>query len=199
MLDGSDYLHSFLSHATIVQRGTRLGQARFVAGDHDGDGRDDLWVVDLDDSGRLAVSVLDAATGLPDRAVQRRRPPRRPSTPTAGRSTTGDYDFDGRDDLYLVDLQSDGRTAVHVLDAETGFTTFLAQTFTAAPAVDPATWSVSTTDHNGDGRDDLMMVNRAGATTEVHTLDAATGFSTYLLQTATALGPTSDPTWTVGG
>jgi hypothetical protein len=86
-----------------------------------------------------------------------------------------------------------------VLDAETGLTTFLAQTFTAAPAVDPATWSVSTADQNGDGRDDLMMVNRAGATTEVHILDAATGFTTYLLQTATVLGPTSDPTWTVAG
>ena len=75
---------------------------------------------------------------------------------------TGDYDFDGRDDLYLVDLQSDGRTAVHVLDAATGFTSFLAQTFTAAPALDPDTWSVSTADHNGDGRDDLVLVNRAG-------------------------------------
>jgi hypothetical protein len=88
---------------------------------------------------------------------------------------------------------------VHVLDAETGLTTFLAQTFTSAPAVDPASWSASTADHNGDGRDDLMMVNRAGTTTEVHALDAATGFSTYLLQTATAMGPTSDDTWTVGG
>jgi hypothetical protein len=88
---------------------------------------------------------------------------------------------------------------VHVLDAKTGFTTFLAQTYTAAPAVDPGTWSVSAADPNGDGRDDLLMVNKAGATTEVHALDAATGFSTYLLQTATALGPTADDTWTVRG
>jgi hypothetical protein len=198
VLDGSDYLHSFLSHATVVQRDTRLGQARFVAGDYDGNGRDDLWVVDLDDDGRLGVSVLDSSTGfqteLADAATAA------PGLdPDRWQVATGDYDFDGRDDLYLVDLQSDGRTAVHVLDAETGFTTFLAQTFTAAPAVDPATWSMSTADQNGDGRDDLMMVNRAGTMTEVHTLDAATGFSTYLLQTATAMGPTSDDTWTVGG
>jgi hypothetical protein len=197
VLDGADYLHSFLSHATIVQRDTRLGRSQFVAGDFDGDGRDDLWVVDPDDGGRLAVSVLDSSTGfqteLSDAATAS------PGLdPDRWRVTTGDYDFDGRDDLYLVDLQSDGRTAVHVLDAETGFTTFLAQTFTAAPAVDPATWSVTTADHNGDGRDDLMLLNRAGTMTEVHALDAATGFSSYLLQTATALGPTTDEAWTVG-
>lgn len=196
VLDGSGYLRLFLTHATIVQRDTRLGRAQFVAGDYDGDGRDDLWVVDLDRDGRLAVSVLDASTGfqteLSDAVTAA------PALdPDRWQVTTGDFDFDGRDDLYLVDLQSEGRTAVHVLDAKTGFTTFLAQTFTAALAVDPATWSVSTADHNGDGRDDLVMVNRAGATTEVHALDAATGFSSYLLQTGTALGATTDPSWTI--
>jgi len=74
-----------------------------------------------------------------------------------------------------------------------------AVTFTAAPAVDPATWSVSTADHDGDGRDDLVLVNRAGTMTEVHALSAASGFTSYLLQTATALGPTGDDTWSVGG
>ncbi len=198
VLDGGDYLHTFLSHATIVQRDTRLGRARFDVGDYDGDGRDDLWVVDLDDAGRLAVSVLDASTGFQTELSH--APTAAPALdPDRWQVTTGDYDFDGRDDLWLVDLQSDGRTAVHVLDAKTGFTTFLAQTFTAAPAMDPATWVASTVDQNADGRDDLMLVNRAGATTEVHSLDAATGFSTYLLQTATALGPTADDTWTVGG
>lgn len=198
VLDGSAYLHSFLSHATIVQRDTRLGQAQFVAGDYDGNGRDDLWVVDLDDSGRLGVSVLDSSTGFQTELTDALTAA--PALdPARWQVTTGDYDFDGRDDLYLVDLQSDGRTAVHVLDAETGFTTYLAQTFTAAPAVDPGTWSVSTADHNDDGRDDLVLVNRAGAMTEVHALDAATGFASYLLQTATVLGPTGDDTWTVRG
>jgi hypothetical protein len=144
------------------------------------------------------VSVLDSSTGFQTELVDAATAA--PALdPDRWQVATGDYDFDGRDDLYLVDLQSDGRTAVHVLDAETGLTTFLAQTFTAAPAVDPASWSASTADHNADGRDDLMLVNRAGTMTEVHALDAATGFSTYLLQTATAMGPTSDDTWTVGG
>ncbi|WP_457206892.1 FG-GAP-like repeat-containing protein [Nocardioides sp. P5_C9_2] len=198
VLDGSAYLHSFLTHATVLQRGTRLGRAEFVAGDYDGDGRDDLWVVDLDEDGRLAVSVLDASTGFQTELSHAATAA--PSLdPDRWQVTAGDYDFDGRDDLYLVDLQSDGRTAVHVLDAKTAFTTFLAQTYTVALAVDPATWTVSAADPNGDGRDDLMLVNRAGTTTEVHALDAATGFSTYLLQTGTALGPTSDDTWTVLG
>jgi hypothetical protein len=196
VLDGSGFLRLFLSHATIVQRDTPLGKARFVAGDYDGDGRDDLWVVSEGRDGMLAVTVLDATTGFQTELTK--APTAAPALdPRRWSITTGDYDFDGRDDLYLVDLQADGHTAVHVLDAETGFTSFLAQTLSAAPAVDPATWSVGTADHNGDGRDDLTMVNRAGATTEVHALDAATGFASYLLQTQTALPPSTDPSWTI--
>ena len=199
VLDGSDYLHSFLSHATIVQRGTRLGKAQFVAGDYDGNGRDDLWVVDLDDSGRLAVSVLDSSTGfqteLADaadgragprpgavaghhRRLRLRRPrrplPRRPAVrrPHRGaRARRGD-----RASRPSWRRPSPPR-----------------------PAVDPATWSVSTADHERrrprrpgagqPGRDDDRGARprRGDRLLDVPPPDR------------TALGPTSDDTWTVGG
>lgn len=197
VLDGGDYLHSFLTHASVVRRGTRFAQDDMLAGDYDDNGRDDLYLVDRDDAGHTSIAVLDATTGFQTDLVA--APTAAPALdPQRWKITTGDYNFDGRDDLYLVDTDSAGVAAVHVLDAATGFTTYLAQTPTVAPAFDGATWSVSTTDHNGDGRDDLALVDRdADGATVVHVLDAATGFTTFLAQVATPLGATSDPTWTI--
>jgi hypothetical protein len=53
-------------------------------------------------------------------------------------------------------------------------------------------------DDNGDGRADLVLVDRdADGATEIHALDAATGFSTYTRELRTVLGPTVDGSWTL--
>ena len=88
-----------------------------------------------------------------------------------------------------------------MLDASTGFSSFLVQTTTTAAApVDAATWELRSGDFDGDGRDDLYLLHRddAGATS-VHVLGAASGFSSYLLQTRTALPATLDPVWSSPG
>ncbi|PUA82196.1 FG-GAP-like repeat-containing protein [Nocardioides currus] len=197
VLDGGDYLHSSLTHATIVERRGGLGRTRFLAGDVDGDGRDDLYLVSNRD-GRTHLTVLDASTGFQTRLADVDLAV--PSLPRARwKLATGDYDFDGRDDLYLVDTQAGANTAVHVLNARTEFMSFLAQTATAAPVLD-ADWTVTTADDNADGRADLVLVDRdAAGVTETHTLDAATGFSTYVREARTVLGPTTDGAWTISG
>ncbi len=194
VMDGI-WLQSSLNHATIVERRGGLGRTRFLAGDADGNGRDDLYLIS-NANGLTHLTVLDATTGFQTKLVDIDLPA--PSLPRdRWRLAVGDYDFDGRDDLYLVDTQAGERTAVHVLDAQTGFTTWLAQTATAAPALD-STWTATVTDDNGDGRDDLVLVDRdADGATETHALDAATGFATYTRQLRTALGPTTDGTWTI--
>jgi hypothetical protein len=196
VMDGTDWLHSFLSHATIVERRGGLGRTRFLAGDVNGDGRDDLYLVSNTPNGRTHLTVLDGSTGFQTRLADVDLPV--PSLPRdRWRIAVGDYDFDGRDDLYLVDTQAGAQTAVHVLDARTEFMSWLAQTNTVAPAVD-STWVATTADDNGDGRDDLVLVDRdAEGATATHTLDAATGFATYTRELRTALGPTVDGTWTI--
>lgn len=196
VMDGTDWLHSFLSHATIVERRGGLGRTRFLAGDVDGNGRDDLYLVSSTPEGRTHLTVLDASTGFQTRLADVDLPV--PALPRdRWRIAVGDYDFDGRDDLYLVDTQAGDHTAVHVLDARTEFMSWLAQTNTAAPALD-STWAATAADDNGDGRADLVLVDRdAEGATETHALDAATGFATYLREVRTVLGPTTDSTWTI--
>lgn len=198
VIDGSDYLHSSLTYATVVDRRGNLGRTRFLAGDADGDGRDDLHLVSNLSNGRTHLTVLDATTGFQTSLVDVDLPvPRLPRD--RWQMALGDYDFDGRDDLHLVDTQAGEHTAVHILAAQTDFTTWLAQTATAAPPID-STWSVALADDNGDGRDDLVLVDRdADGATEAHALDAATGFATYAREVRTVLGPTTDPTWTIAG
>lgn len=198
VLDGGDFLHSTAMHATIVERRGGLGRTRFLTGDVDGDGRDDLYLFSTGKSGRAHLTVLDASTSFQTRladvdlqvpALSRDR----------WRIAVGDYDFDGRDDLYLVDTRAGALTAVHVLSARTEFMSWLAQTNTVAPALD-ATWTAIAADDNGDGRADLVLVDRdADGATETHTLDAATGFSTYTREARTVLGTTTDPAWTITG
>jgi hypothetical protein len=196
VLDGGDLLHSSLNHATIVERRGGLGRTRFLAGDVDGDGRDDLYLLSNGSDGQTHLTVLDAGTGFQTRLADVDLPA--PSLPRdRWRLAAGDYNFDGRDDLYLVDTQAGDLTAVHVLDARSEFTTWLAQTNTVAPAID-STWQAIAADDNGDGRADLVLVDRdADGATETHALDAATGFTTYSREVRTVLGPTADGAWTI--
>ncbi|EON25074.1 MULTISPECIES: family 16 glycosylhydrolase [Nocardioides] len=196
VLDGGNYLHTSLNHATIVERRGGLGRTRFLAGDADGDGRDDLYLLSNRNGDTAHLTVLDADTDFQTRLIDVDLPV--PPLPRdRWRMAAGDYNFDGRDDLYLVDTQAGANTAVHVLDARTQFTSWLAQTTTAAPALD-SSWVATAADDNGDGRADLVLIDRdAGGATETHSLDAASGFATYTRELRTVLGPTTDTTWTI--
>lgn len=196
VLDGSTLLYSASRNATIVDRRGGLGRTRFVAGDADGDGRADLFLISKGRNGTSHLTVLDADTDFQTRLLDVDLPA--PVLPRdRWRIAVGDYNFDGRDDLYLVDTQAGTNTAVHVLDAATDFSTWLAQTTTAAPPLDAA-WVASAVDDNGDGRADLMLIDKdADGATEAHVLDAATGFTTYTRQVRTILGATTDSTWSI--
>jgi hypothetical protein len=195
ILDGSQSFQEYVDQATIAVPHTPTSRQRVLVGDYDNNGRDDLYLVGADAWGGTTVRVLDAATGFQTELFRGRV-----AAPMLDHAewdlTTGDVNGDSRDDLYLVDRDAGGTAALHVLDAATGFATFLVQTTTAAPALDPSTWDVRAGDQNADGRDDLYLLHRDDAgSTSVHVLDAATGFTTYLLETRTALPATLDPAW----
>ncbi|MEV4637539.1 VCBS repeat-containing protein [Actinoplanes sp. NPDC049548] len=114
-----------------------------------------------------------------------------------------DWNGDRRPDLVVVQRSgtATGRTELYILDATStlpngaaSFQHLLLHTGTLLGPTDEHT-VFSMADWNGDGRLDLVAVQRAGTAsgrTEVRVLDGAAGFQRYLLEAATLLGPTDD-------
>ncbi len=103
-----------------------------------------------------------------------------------------DWNGDGVADLLLVRSANtaSGFTEVDVLDGARSFQTALAHLVTPLP-VAGSTFAFDFGDFNGDGTPDLYVLVKSGTgthTTEVHILDGASNFQTWLLHTATALG-----------
>ncbi|WP_394696430.1 reprolysin-like metallopeptidase [Pseudoxanthomonas japonensis] len=93
-----------------------------------------------------------------------------------------------------------GKTEVHFMNGNNNYQGFSRQLATALAAVggNNNSWDLLFGDYNGDGIDDMYAIAKQGSSgkTEVHVLNGATNYSTFLLQIATALhGTGSDNTW----
>ncbi|KHD76862.1 FG-GAP repeat domain-containing protein [Actinoplanes utahensis] len=117
--------------------------------------------------------------------------------------------LDGRHELALADWNGDkhpdlmvvkgegtatGKTEVRIMDGATGFSALLVTATTALGATDDR-HAYAVTDWNGDGRPDLMVVQKAGTTsgrTDVTVLDGASSFRQILVETSTAVPGTDD-------
>lgn len=103
---------------------------------------------------------------------------------------SGDYNNDGKIDLYVVKRNGASRTEVHVLNGADKFRTYLLHASTVlAKAGSSYSWDFKLGDYNGDGKIDLYAIKRQGSSgkTEVHVLDGANKFKSYLVHAATAL------------
>ncbi|HSW66520.1 MAG TPA: VCBS repeat-containing protein [Bacillota bacterium] len=101
-----------------------------------------------------------------------------------------DVNADNHPDLIVVNTAStgSGKVEVHAMDGTTGFSTWIEN---SATIVDypSATQRLAMADVNGDGRADLLVINTqstGSGKVEVHALDAATHFSTWLGHWVTA-------------
>ncbi|MFI7597462.1 FG-GAP repeat domain-containing protein [Actinoplanes sp. NPDC049681] len=112
-----------------------------------------------------------------------------------------DWNGDRRPDLVVVQRSgtSTGRTELFILDATSAlpngassFQHLLLHTGTVLGPTDER-HAFSMADWNGDGRLDLVVVQRSGTAsgrTEVRVVDGASGFQRFLLESTTLLGPT---------
>jgi len=103
-----------------------------------------------------------------------------------------DWNRDGFPDLVQVRKAntSTGSTELHILSGKDRFKSFLLHTGTALAPTD-AKFEFQMADWNRDGIQDLFAIKKQSTgskTTEVHILNGATDYKTYLLQTGTALG-----------
>lgn len=112
----------------------------------------------------------------------------------------GDYDRDGVRDLYTIKkMGGSGRTEVHVLDGAAGFTRFLTHRASVLHQTgSDHRWTFRLGDYNRDGILDVYGIQRMGSSgmTELHVLNGANHFSSFLTNRTTALAATgNDYTW----
>ncbi|WP_395832109.1 S8 family serine peptidase [Archangium violaceum] len=158
--------------------------------DWNSDGRDDLVaILRTGLSNHTEVHVLDGASDFTQYLAQ---------IATVLHPTDANWDFevadwnhDGAMDLFAIKRDGlSGQTEVHVLDGANSLNSYLGQFVTAFGRID-ANWDFEVADWNWDGSYDLVGILRSGGlsnSTELHILDGATGFSSFLLQSPTGLG-----------
>ena len=165
-------------------------------GDFDRDGRPDLYAIKVrGTAGRAEVHVLSGASRYQQFVVQRRTPA---AVDPAADFQVGDYDGDGRADVFLIARSNTGTrsTEVHVLSAASSFERFAVQTGTGLHETPGASWSFAVGDADRDGRADLFAINsEAGTNTEVHALSAASGFRLFAVQSVTGFGRANTSQW----
>ena len=196
ILDGADDFRSYLAEIDTPLGVTTDPAWQFDVGDYDADGRADLFAINKNDNGRTAVHVLDGAQYFQvwDLAYVSHRWARR--LIRCARFDVGDYDGDHRADLYAININDNGRTAVHVLSAASSFQSFTLHTLTPLGAATDPNWQFDIGDYDRDGRGDLFALykNDRGQTA-VHVLSATSNFQVWTLHTLSALQRTDDPIW----
>jgi len=116
-------------------------------------------------------------------------------------TVSGDYDGDGKNDALLLN-QATGRVAVWLLDGTTSVSTLQARGDTAILHSTMARyWRLDGIgDFNGDGRDDLLWVNRSNGRVVIWLLDGTTSIAALAARGDTGIiDDTFGRTYRVGG
>jgi hypothetical protein len=183
----------------LLHTGTALaktdGNFEFQLGDFNHDGVQDLYTIKKNGtgSGSTEVHVLNGANNFSSFLLR---------TGTALEETysnfefkLGDYNRDGILDLYCIKKNGTSGTSsteVHVLNGANNFSSYLLHTGTALEQT-YSNFEFELGDYNKDGILDLYAIKKNGTgsgSTEVHVLNGANNFSSYLLHTGTVLAQT---------
>ena len=163
-----------------------------LAGDFDGDGREDLvWVHTVSGTAQAAVGF-----GQPDATLDIRAAWTHPATPVEGwgngyRAAVGDFDGDGLDDLVWNRRQNNEPVNAIYVALSNGDGTFAAQGRLEHPRTGWAdAWALHVADVDGDGRDDLVWTLGKAAGHELYIARAWQGgtFTFEPLQSTSAGG-----------
>ncbi|GAB3348441.1 FG-GAP-like repeat-containing protein [Lysobacter tyrosinilyticus] len=203
ILNGANHYQSFLLNTASVLHPTGTDNGwMFRVGDYNQDGHPDIYVIARNGaSGHTEVHVMNGATNYTSYLANIATP-----LPTTGTDGTwnfllGDYNKDGKPDIYIVlkNNTGSGMTEVHVADGATNFSTFPLHAATALHMTgSDNAWDFKLGDYNNDGTLDLYAIAKQGASghTEVHVLDGTSTFRTFTAHIATVLHNTgSDDTW----
>jgi murein DD-endopeptidase MepM/ murein hydrolase activator NlpD len=202
ILNGADGFQSYLQQVRTSKHVTdEPGRWSFLLGDYNRDGKPDLYAIDRHDPNgdRTSVHILNGADGFQSHLQQVRTRMHVTDEPGRWSFLLGDYNRDGKPDLYAIDRHdpNGNRTSVHILNGADGFQSYLQQVRTRMHVTDePGRWSFLLGDYNRDGKPDLYAIDRHdpnGDRTSVHVLNGADGFQSYLQQVRTRKHVTDEP------
>jgi hypothetical protein len=145
-------------------------------------------------TGKTEVHIMDRATNYQSWLLQ---------TGTVLHETDDTWDFvkgdgnrDGITDILSIKKSGtgSGKTEVHVMNAADNYQSWLLQTPTILHETDD-TWDFTSGDYNNDGFVDIIGIKKSNTgtdSTEIHILDGATNYQSWLLNTGTVLAETDD-------
>jgi hypothetical protein len=185
----------------------RLFQRREVLIDYNQDGIQDIFGINKVGTGagnKTEVHILNGADQFQSFLLNRETALINTGTDGQWLFSLGDFNADGVLDLYGINKVGTGagnKTEVHILNGADQFQSFLLNRETAL--INTGTdgqWLFSLGDFNADGVLDLYGINKvgtgAGNKTEVHILNGADQFQSFLLHRETFLGSTGkDGQW----
>jgi hypothetical protein len=191
VLNGADNFQTFLLH-----NGTPLGtpDCDFAVADYNGDGHPDVFGLKKNNTGTgtFQVHVLNGANNFQTFLLETGTPISTSDSADCN-FAVADYNGDGHPDIFCLKKNiRDGTVEVRVLNGADNFQTFLLQT-TRTP-LGPADCDFAVADYNRDGHPDVFGLkknNTGTGTFQVHVLNGADNFQTFLLEIGTLLS-TSD-------
>jgi tellurite resistance-related uncharacterized protein len=148
----------------------------------------------------LEVHVLDGATNYQTFLLHIATPIGAADAATNMTFALGDFNGDGIPDLFAFKHSNTGTgmLEVHVLNGATNYQTFLLNTGTPIGEADAAAnFTFAVGDFNRDGIPDVFGFKHSGTGTgsmEVHVLNGAANYQTFLLNTGTSISQTDAAT-----
>jgi hypothetical protein len=177
-----------------LQTKTRLGKTTggswdYGLADFNYDGKLDLYAIKRQGVDSTEIHILDGASNFQKFLLQTRTPLK-----TTGPEWTflvGDYNCDGYADIYAINRYGKTTTEVSVLNGKNKFASFLLQAKPSGLHKTTMDYDFSLGDYNGDGKPDLYIIKRQGVSksTELHALNGANSYGTFLLHSPTAFDP----------
>jgi hypothetical protein len=186
--------NSWIQHIATNSPAINPNTQSVLSADGNGDGIDELFKVDYSGTSSGMIEVHTWSNTI--QGWIGHTATNRPSLNLSDSEViTADLDGDGRDSTFLVQYRNTGSGRIEVHGWSPNLQQWVSHIATNYGAVDPATAQVKSADLNGDGRDELYLVNYSGSSgrIEVH------GWSPNLQQWVSHIATVSPSTTHVDG